>query len=318
MVKVSVITPCFNEEDNVTRCHAEVRDALRAIDPPVDWEHIFTDNASTDGTVRLLTQIAETDPHVRILVNHRNIGPFRNIASGMRHVAPDADVVVPMVPADLQDPPEVIAQMVRVMQESNVDIVYGVRTNRRESFLLRLGRGAYYRLLSLLRATAPPPHAGEFMLITRDVLHQVNATRDDHPYVRGLVARTGLPSRSVPYQWRTRDVGTSRNSWFDLFDQGLNGLIKTSRVPARLSLVVGLVVALTGFAVAIATVIARLTDTLNTVQGIPSILTAVLVLGGVQMIFLGIVGEYVIDIHSHLRSHADTHEPVELTRPPVN
>lgn len=316
-MKVSVITPCFNEENNVARCYAEVRDALTSIVPPVEWEHIFTDNASTDSTVQILMEIAHQDPRVRVLVNHRNIGPFRNIASGMRHVAPDVDVVVPMVPADLQDPPEVIPDMVRTMRESHADIVYGVRTNRRETLMLRLGRGAYYRLLSLLRATAPPPHAGEFMLITRDVLEQVNAARDDHPYVRGLVARTGLPSRTIAYQWRTRDAGTSRNSWFDLFDQGLNGLIKTSRIPARLSLVVGLIVSLAGFAVALVTVVARITNTLSTVQGIPSILTAVLVLGGVQMIFLGIVGEYVIDIHAHLRSSIDTHVPVELTERPT-
>lgn len=151
------------------------------------------------------------------------------------------------------------------------------------------------------------------MLISREVLGQVNASRDDHPYVRGLVARTGLPSASVRYEWRSRDVGASRNSWLDIFDQGLNGLIKTSRVPARLALVVGLAVALVGFGVAIATVVARLTGTLDTLQGIPSILTAVLVLGGTQMVFVGIVGEYVIDIHTRLHASDDLPQPVEVT-----
>ena len=279
----------------------------------MEWEHIFSDNASTDRTVELLSAISTADPHVRVLVNRRNIGPFRNIASAMRRVSRDADVVVPMVPADLQDPPDVIPRMLEAMVESRVDIVYGVRTNRRESLALRLMRGMYYRALRVLRATAPPPHAGEFMLISREVLNEVNGSRDEHPYIRGLVARTGMSSATVPYEWHTRDVGESRNSWFDLFDQGLNGLIKTSRVPARLSLVVGLLVSVAGLFVAIATVIARLTDTLDTVQGIPSILTAVLVLGGTQMIFLGIVGEYVIDIHTQMRSRVDSHEVEEIT-----
>lgn len=312
-MKISIITPCFNERDNVARCHEEVRAAMESIVPAVEWEHIFSDNASTDDSVSVLREIAAADPRVRVLVNKRNLGPFRNIASAMRRVAPDTDAVVPMVPADVQDPPTKIPEMVAVMRESGVDIVYGVRTNRRESAMLRLARSAYYKLLGVLRATAPPAHAGEFMLISREVLNQVNSTRDDHPYVRGLVARTGLPSTTVPYEWRVRDVGVSRNSWFDLFDQGLNGLIKTSRVPARLSLVAGLTAAMAGLLVAIVTVIARLTDTLDTVQGIPSILTAVLVLGGTQMIFLGIVGEYVIDIHTQLRAGTDVHEPEEIS-----
>jgi glycosyltransferase involved in cell wall biosynthesis len=316
LVKIALVTPCFNEEKTVRRCHEEVRRVMSSITPPVEWEHIFSDNSSSDGTLKLLKEIASRDPSVRVLSQKRNVGPFRNIASALRHVSSDVDLVVPMVPADLQDPPEAIPEMIAIMSRSKVEIVYGIRTNRQESLSLRIARSFYYQVLRLARAATPPPHAGEFMLVSRNVLKVVNEANDEYPYIRGLVARTGLPNETIKYEWRVRQEGESRNSWMDLLDQGLNGLIKSSRTAARLSLLVGIGVSIVGFVVAFATVIGRLTNSLETMQGVPAILTAILVLGGTQMIFLGIVGEYVIDVHATLRAQRRIDEVVELTPEP--
>ena len=297
-----MITPCFNEELNIEKCYSEVRDVLNSLSSPIDYIHLFSDNASTDGSVALIKKIAASDPHVRLLVNSTNVGPFRNMASAMRNIPANVDLVIPMIPADLQDPPSVIPEMLDKMK-TGISIVYGVRQNRRESRKLKLARGLYYLLLKRLGATSPPAHAGEFMLITKEVADFVNSSNEEHPYIRGLVAKSGHSFDVISYDWQERTSGKSRNSWLDLFDQGMNGLIKTTRTPARLAILFGVVIAIGGFLLAFVTLFLQILGLENSTRGIPTVLIAISVFGGTQLIFLGVIGEYVLDIHTKL--HAD-------------
>ena len=272
-----------------------------AIQPPIEYVHIFSDNASTDGTVQRLREIANIDSRVKVLINRRNVGPFRSMASALRHIPDNTDLIVPMIPADLQDPPSMIPEMLDKMTDG-ISIVYGIRKNRRESRKLRIARGMYYLLLKRLGAVSPPAHAGEFMLITREVADFVNLSDEEHPYIRGLVAKSGYTFDVVTYDWQERKNGKSRNSWFDLFDQGLNGLIKTTRTPARLAVFFGVAIAIAGFILAFATLFLQIFGIVNSTQGIPTVLIAVSVLGGTQLVFLGVIGEYILDIHTKLHS----------------
>jgi glycosyltransferase involved in cell wall biosynthesis len=301
MKLLCVITPCFNEEFAVDRCYQEVREVLEAIVPPIEYVHVFSDNASTDGTVQRLRDISAKDLRVKILVNGQNVGPFRNMASALQNIPAETDLVIPMIPADLQDPPSVIPEMLKKMTDGN-SIIYGIRKNRQESRRLKIARGAYYRLLRRLGATAPPAHAGEFMLITKEVAEFVNSNNEDHPYIRGLVAKSGYPFNTVAYDWEERKVGKSRNSWMDLLDQGLNGLIKTTRAPARLAIFFGILIAIAGFSLALLTLILQISGIGNSTRGIPTVLIAMSVLGGTQLVFLGVIGEYILDIHTKLHS----------------
>jgi len=301
MTVLCVITPCFNEELNIERCYLGVREVLSNLANPIEYIHLFSDNASTDSSVDLLKKIAASDSRVRVLVNSTNVGPFRNIASALRNIADEVDLVIPMIPADLQDPPSVIPEMLEMMTDGN-SIIYGIRKNRQESRRLKIARGLYYRLLSRLGATAPPAHAGEFMLITRDVAEFVNSNNEDHPYIRGLVAKSGYPFDVVSYDWDQRKVGKSRNSWMDLLDQGLNGLVKTTRTPARLAIVFGILIAIAGFSLAFITLLLQIFGIGDSARGIPTVLIAVSVLGGTQLVFLGVIGEYILDIHTKLHS----------------
>ena len=301
MKVLCVITPCFNEELAIEHCYQEVRDVITAIQPPVDYVHIFSDNASTDGTVQLLRDIAKVDSRVKVLINRQNVGPFRNVASALKNLPENVDLIVPMIPADLQDPPSIIPEMLNRMT-SEISIVYGIRKNRQESWKLRLARGMYYWLLRRLGAVSPPAHAGEFMLVTKEVVDFVNSSHEEHPYIRGLVARSGYPFDVVSYDWRERKTGTSRNSWLDLVDQGLNGLIKTTRTPARLAIFCGIAVAIGGFLLAFTTLFLQTFGVVKSTQGIPTVLITVSVLGGTQLIFLGVLGEYILDIHTRLHT----------------
>jgi len=295
---ISIITPCYNEEGNVERCAAEVKEVFESQLLDYDYEHIFCDNSSIDGTVEVLRHIAATDPHVKVIVNSRNVGPFRNIANGMRNVS--GDLVVPMVPADVQDPPVVIPQMVRLLTP-DLDVVYGIRGKRKEALPLRVGRRFYYGVLKLSGGTTPPANAGEFMLVRRHLIESINAAGGSYPYIRGMVAQTNPRFATVTYPWGERTVGKSRNSIPDLFDQALNGIISTARTPIRWALLLGMLLSVVGIVTAIVNLVLFLTGQTGAEQGVPTLIVATFFFGGLQLFFLGLIGEYVVSIHASVR-----------------
>lgn len=295
---ISIVTPCYNEALNVDACAAEVRRVMEQDLPDYDYEHFFCDNASTDSTVERLRALAEVDPHIKVIVNSRNVGPFRNMANGLRSVT--GDLVVPMVPADLQDPPAMIPAMVARMTDE-VDVVYGVRTQRKDPPWLSAGRAAYYGLVRLGGGSNPPSHAGEFLLARGHIIRSVNEVAGTYPYIRGLVAQTNPRWDKVPYEWGVREHGKSRNSLPDLVDQGLNGLISTARAPIRSALLLGMLLAAVGMITAIVNVFLFVFGDQAVTQGIPTLIVGMFFFGGVQLFFTGLIGEYVVSIHQTVR-----------------
>jgi glycosyltransferase involved in cell wall biosynthesis len=296
--KITIITPCFNEEVNLRNCYSEVKEQMRTLSTNYTYEHIFSDNASTDGSSEILRQIASEDSNIKVLINSRNIGPFRNIASAMKFAT--GDLVIPMVPADLQDPPNVIPHFVRKW-ESGSSVVFGIRGGRNENLFTRKARNFYYYLLKISGGVTPPAHAGEFMLIDRKVVDALNAVEDQYPYLRGLVAQAEPKFSTVEYEWRVRKGGKSKNSIVDLVDQALNGIITTTKVPARLSMLFGLFVSLTGILVGLYNLILFIFSESTAQQGIPTLIVAVFVFGGINLFFLGLIGEYILAIYSQVR-----------------
>jgi glycosyltransferase involved in cell wall biosynthesis len=295
---VSVITPCFNELDNLVECHNRVRHVMSSLDPTLTYEHIFMDNASTDGSHQLLREIASTDPNVKVVINSRNIGPFRNMWEGMKCASGDA--VVPLIPADLQDPPELIPQMIERWQEGDL-VVFGLRETRQENAVMRRVRNIYYSLTSRFADFALPRNAGEFLLADKRVIESVLEVDDAYPYIRGLIARTGVKCSYIPYNWTRRKNGKSRNSLPDLIDQAINGFVSTSRLPARLALLFGFVMALTGIFAAVFFFILFLIERDGFQYGIPTLIVSFFFFGGMQVFFLGVIGEYVLSIHGQVR-----------------
>jgi glycosyltransferase involved in cell wall biosynthesis len=309
---ISIVTPCYNEEGNVAACAAEVARVMKELLPGYDYEHIFCDNSSTDGTVGVLRTLAAADPHVKVIVNSRNIGPFRNIANGLLSVS--GDLVVPMVPADIQDPPAVIAEMVQKMGPQ-IDVVYGIRRNRRENLLMRIARSSYYRALKSSGGVSPPPHAGEFLLARRDVIDAISQVGGSYPYIRGLIAQTNPRFASVDYEWARREVGKSKNSVPDLIDQALNGIVSTARTPIRWALFLGVVFALVGVVIGIVNLVLFLVAGSDAAQGIPTLIVATFLFGGVNLFFLGLIGEYVLSIHSSVRPEPPMFERERINLP---
>ena len=297
-VDLTIITPCFNEVLTVEECATSVREIMKQKLPKVSYEHIFVDNASTDGTVSVLREVSRKDSRVKVIVNSRNIGPFRNMYSAMKLSSGNA--VIPMLPADLQDPAEVIPELYLEWNKGYM-VVYGERVNRQEFILMRVVRALYYRIINLLSESNIPLNVGEFMIIDKRISDRICELNDHYPYIRGLVAQSTSNISFVQYTWKRRKRGKSKSNLIRLIDQAINGLVSTSRAPARLALLTGFLTSTIGILLGIWSLIVNLVYGTQTYDGIPTIAVTLFILGGVQLFFLGLIGEYVLSIHSQVR-----------------
>jgi polyisoprenyl-phosphate glycosyltransferase len=296
---ISIVTPCYNEQDNVSDCYEAVRRVFEQDLLEYDFEHLFCDNASKDRTPEVLRQLAARDPRVKVIYNARNFGPFCSTFNGLLNTRGDAVVV--LLAADLQDPPEVIPEFVR-RWEAGYQIVYGVRTVREEGLLLRGVRKLYYRTVSKFAHIDIPPDVGEFQLVDRAIVEALRRFDDYYPYIRGMIASCGFQAVGVEYVWRARKKGLSKNRLYHLIDQGLNGLISFTRVPMRLCLLLGF--ALSGLSILYALfslVVHLFLSGFTAPPGVPTLIVAVFLFSGIQLFFFGILGEYIAAIHSQVR-----------------
>lgn len=315
---ISIVTPCYNEHDNAETCYQTVRQIMESQLPDYDYEHIFCDNASKDDTDVILRKLAAQDSRVKVILNARNFGPFRSMFNGV--MAARGDAVVLFMPADLQDPPEVIPEMVKKWQEGH-QIVYGIRANREEGALMRFIRRRYYRLVKVWAEVDIPVDVGEFQLVDRIVINALHQFEDYYPYLRGMVASCGFKSVGISYTWKARARGFSKNRLYHLVDQALNGLISFTNVPLRLCLTAGFVLSCLSMLYAlISTVITVVRYFVYQEQftqpGIPTLITALFFFSGVQLFFIGVLGEYIGAIHSQVRKRPMVIERERLNLPP--
>jgi len=296
---ISIVTPTYNESLNVEECYRAVKRVFEEQLPDCDYEHIFADNASPDGTAAILRRIAEQDPRVKVVVNARNFGPFRSNFNALRHAKGDAVLV--QLAADLQDPPELIPQFVAKWREG-FEVVYGIRAKRQESLTLRSIRKVYYRLVARLADIQIPVDAGEFQLVDKRVIEELLAIDDYYPYIRGMIADLGFRSTGIPFEWKRRMRGISSNNLYRLIDQGLNGFVSFTNIPLRIA-------TFCGFGISVLTLLYAFVQlVLNVIffrrfsaPGIATLIVALFFFAGVQMFFIGILGEYINAIHSQVR-----------------
>ena len=295
---ISVVTPTFNEEEGIRKCYQTVKDLMDLQLPQYRREHIFCDNCSTDLTVKILKEIAASDPSVKIIVNSRNFGVIRNTYNGV--MSATGDGVILFLPADLQDPPELIPEFVKLW-EQGYEIVYGIRAQREEPFFWRTTRHAYYRVISKLSYVDYPPDVGDFQLVDRKVLNAMKQFEDSYPFMRMMPFECGFRAVGVPYTWRAREFGVSRNKLSQLVDQGFAGLIAFSNAPIRIAFFFGLIVSMCSILYAAALFVLKLAGFDIGPWGIPTLVIAVFFFGGIQLIFAGFLGEYIVSIFNQVR-----------------
>ncbi len=285
--ELSVVAPVFNEAGCLEAFHQRVSAVLHRLG--VDAEIVYVDDGSTDESPRLLERLAETDPRVRVLTFSRNFGHQLAITAGLDRAAGEAVVVID---SDLQDPPELIEDMVREWREG-ADVVHAVRDERKgeSRFKLATARG-FYRLIRRLTDVEIQLDSGDFKLMDRAVVDVVCSMRERHRFVRGMVAWAGFRQVGVHYVRDARAAGDTKYPLRRMIRLALTAITSFSYVPLQLASVVGMVAALSALVLTPVVIVARALDA-PYLTGQTTALLGVLFLGGLQLLFLGLVGEYL-------------------------
>lgn len=294
-MKVSIVTPCYNEFDNVEELHDRVRAAMAPL--PYDYEHLYIDNCSTDGTIEKLRTIAADDPHVKVILNARNFGHIRSPFHGLLQATGDAVIVIA---SDLQDPPEMIPEFIR-RWEAGAKSVMAVKPSSAESRTMFSIRRLYYRFIGRISDVALVHDATGAGLYDRQVIEVLRDLHDPYPYFRGLIAEIGLPIDTVEFTQPKRARGITKNNFYTLYDMAMLGITNHSKVPLRLMTMLGFALSIIGGLTGFAYLVAKLVFWDSFELGTAPVLIGVFLFGSLQMFMIGIIGEYLGAVLTHVR-----------------
>lgn len=296
MMLLSVIVPCYNEESVLRATHERLTEVLRQM-TGFDYELIYVNDGSADKTQAILHHLHLLDPHVRVLLLSRNFGHQIAVTAGLEAAAGDAIIIID---ADLQDPPEVIPEMISLWREGN-DVVYGMRIERRGESRFKLWTAKlFYRLINYLSETKMPLDTGDFRLIDRKVVEVIKMMPERARFLRGMVSWAGFRQTSLPYERAARHAGESKYPLAKMIRFAMDGIISFSLVPLKLAIWTGFM----AMGIAVAGIIVAVVDHFlasGLVRGWASLFVAVLFMGGVQLVSLGIIGEYLGRIYTEVK-----------------
>ncbi len=300
---LTIVVAAYNEEAALPLLHARLAAVLDAL--PLDSRVLYVDDGSRDGTWAVLGQLADADPRVGLLRLSRNFGKELALTAGLDHVDSDAALVLD---ADGQDPPELLPAFIAKWREG-FDVVYGTRSARAgESWLKRATARAFYRVINRLSQTPIPSDTGDFRLMSRRALAALRTVRERQRFMKGLFAWVGFVQAAIVYERGPRLAGVSKFSYWRLWNLALEGITGFSTVPLRAATYLGLATALVAFTYG-AWIIAKTWVWGDPVQGWPTMMAVVLFLGGVQLVALGIIGEYLGRLYLEAK-----HRPLYLLR----
>ena len=313
MKTISITTPCYNEEANVEELYRRVRAVMASLGR-YKYEHIFIDNASEDRTVEVLKGLAAADPNVKVIVNSRNFGHVRSPIHAFFQAQGDA--VIGIV-ADLQDPPEMIADLIQGWEEGYSMVLCIKRTSQEHSLMFWL-RKRYYALVNRLSAIETFQNFTGFGLYERRVVDLVRSFHDPYPYFRGMIAEIGLPHKEIYYDQPGRTRGITKNNFYTLYDYGMLGIINHSKVPLRLMTFTGFGGALLSFLLACAYLIYKLLFWRSFSVGIAPLVIGMFFVSSIMLVFMGVLGEYIGAIHTQIqqRPYAIERERINFEYPP--
>jgi len=293
---ISVVTPCYNEEENINELYRRVRNVMIAL--PYDYEHIFIDNASTDSTVLKIKTLASQDKNIKLIVNARNFGHTRSPYYAILQSCGDACV---LIASDLQDPPEMIENFVKKWEEG-YKTVLAVKPESEESKIMFFIRKIYYRLISKISEVTLIQNATGAGLFDRVVIEILRKIQDSNPYFRGLLCEIGYPIAMVPFRQPRRQRGITKNNFYTLFDLAMIGITNHSKVPLRLMTIGGFLVSFMSALAALGFLVAKLIRWDSFQLGTAPILIGLFFFGAIQAFFIGIIGEYIGSIYTQVRN----------------
>jgi polyisoprenyl-phosphate glycosyltransferase len=287
--KITLLVAAYNEEASLPTLHLRLSEAVNKCH--AEFEMLYVDDGSTDTTWTLLEKIAQSDARVTLIRLSRNFGKEAALTAGLDHVAADSSALI-VLDADGQDPPELIPEFIAKWREG-FDVVYGTRSEREgESWLKRATSAAFYRVINSMSNIVIPADTGDFRLLSRNVLDALSQMGERQRFMKGLFAWVGFKQTALHYTRQARIAGASKFNYWRLWNLALEGITSFSTAPLRLATYIGLLTAFLAFVYGL-WIVGKTLLWGDTVQGWPTMMTIILLLGGMQLMALGMVGEYL-------------------------
>lgn len=293
---LSIVTPCYNEEDNVEELYRRIKDVIGSLNN-YKFEIIFIDNSSKDNTLKILKKIAASDVIVKIIVNRRNFGHIRSPYYGILQSSGLATIYLA---SDLQDPPELIPEFINYW-EQGYKLVMAVKPNSQEKSWFNQLRKFYYRFVDRISDIALVADSTGFGLYDRIVLDQLRQINDPYPFLRGLICELGFDIKTISFNQPKRLRGITKNNFYSLYDIAMLGIINHSKIPIRFASFLGFAVGLLSIIAALVYLILKILFWNFIPFGIAPLIIGLFLLFGIQLIFIGVLGEYIASIHTYVQ-----------------
>lgn len=296
MKKITVVIPTYNEEVNVRVAYEEVKKVMESDLKNYEWEIMYIDNCSIDKTRLLIRELSEEDSHVKAIFNARNFGQARSHFYGLTQAEGDCAI---LLHADLQNPPAVMVDFVREW-ENGSKVVVGIKDKSKESKLLFFFRTIYYKVMARISDVEQIQHFSDFELLDKDFIKVLRELHEPLPYLRGIVSELGFKMSRVHYLQNKRERGKTTASFRSLYDFGMNGITSYSKDIMRIATISGFCLSFVCAILAVAVVISKIINWDSYQTGVAAIGTGVFFLSSVQLFFIGLLGEYVMNINTRV------------------
>lgn len=291
--KIGLVVPTYNEEANIQDIYWRLTSCVKEKLSAYDYEILFIDNFSTDHTRELLEELCREDSHVKCIFNARNFGFFRSVFYGLINSQGDCTF---LVFADMQDPPELLPQFVSEWEKGN-KVVIGIKTKTKENFLMSFFRKCYYKLIKYIANYEQIEHFNGFGLYDKDFIKILRKLEDPEPYLKGLVSELAFRRKEIQYTQEKRTAGKGSTNFFKLYDSAMLGVTSCSKMALRCATFLGFGLSLISLLVGFITLVYKLCYWDTFPFGMAALTVGVFILGGIQLFFIGLLGEYILNIN---------------------
>ena len=293
---ISIVIPTLDEEENIESLIAEITNQF--LEQKYDYEIIVIDNCSRDNTVKKVKNLIELNKKIKLIVNSRNFGHLRSPFYGLMQAKGDAVI---LINADFQDPPALISELIKKWKTGS-EIVLLQKTESDENKIKFFFRNMFYKILSSISENKMTINTTGSGIFDKKIINQLKKINDPYPYFRGLLSEIGPKINLLQFKQPERKRGKTKNNFFTLYDVGMLGLVKHSKIPLRVMTITGLIISLLSLIIATIFLILKLFNWYNYTMGIAPMLIGIFAFGGFQLFFLGLLGEYIIVILQHVRN----------------
>ncbi len=295
MKKISVLVPCYNEEENVEPISKAIIEQLESLQS-YDWELLFIDNCSTDKTQEILEKLCAENEKIKAIFNAKNFGQFNSPYYGLLQTTGDCTIAIC---ADFQDPVEMIPQFVKEWK-NGYKIVCGIKKTSRENKIMYFLRSCYYKIIKKMSDVEQIEHFTGFGLYDKAFIEVLRNLNDPTPFLRGIVAELGFDRKDIPYEQAQRKAGKTSNNWYTLYDAAMLSFTSYTKVGLRLATIIGFVFSFLSLLTAFGYLILKLLNWEDFSAGTVPILIGVFLFGSIQLFFIGFIGEYIMNMNTRI------------------